>query len=313
MTRILVFAFAFLVIVPTPSLAQASRVERQFRHGGVQRSYLHYTPTGRARRKIPTLVVLHGGSGNGEKVANQTGYDRLAAREGFQVLYPNGINGHWNDGRSRRGTRGIDDVGFIRALIRRAVERHCADPDRIYLTGISNGGMMALRLSLELTSEVAATAVVVANLPAALANRTTGGALPPLLVMNGTADPIIPWGGGGVGFYGRAGAVLSTHETIRFWTTRNRGPRVPVYRSDHLPDVDRNDTSTVERGRVLNLRAPVVLYTIHGGGHNFPGTQSRPSRRQQTGPQNGDINGPEIVWSFLSEHRRASPPGQPRR
>lgn len=297
--------FAALFLLPAAAFAQPALEEKSLRHDGSARTYLLHSPAKATPGRRAALVVLHGGGGNARKVAEQTRYDRIADREGFLVVYPESEGGHWNDGRGavvRGSVATADDVGFFRALCDRLVARHGVDPRRIYVTGLSNGGMMTLRLGVEAGDRIAAIAPVIANLPESLARRRPARPLP-VLIMNGTADPLVPWSGGHVGFGGtRGGKVISTEATVEYWVRANRGGVRPRVSREHLPDLDRRDDSTVEVIRVQRLSAEVVLYKVHGGGHNFPGSDARAPRL--VGPKNGDINGPAVIWAFLSQHSR---------
>lgn len=280
----------------------------QLRHQQRTRTYHVHTPQPRVNGLLPTLLVLHGGgNGDAQQVAGITQYNDLADQHGFQAVYPEGVDAQWNDGRGitfRGGVEGVDDVGFFDKLFDRLINRHRADPSRIYVTGLSNGGMMTLRLGIELGHRIAAIAPVIANIPQNLANQTPPAPLP-ILLMNGTADPLVPYEGGaltvGLGEYGE---LLSTNETIWFWirANRQRGQRVQVS-TQALPDRAPDDDSQVYRTIYSNLQAPVVLYRVEGGGHTFPGGNVVDVPRL-LGPRNDDIQGNVHIWTFLSQFRR---------
>src|SRR3990167_7281010 len=124
----------------------------------MQRTYLLHPPPSHNRTSpAPLVIVLHGGGGTAERMVRLTngGLNRTADREGFLVVYPNGIDKHWNDGRGADETgwrpqgETVADVGFGSALIEDRVQRQNADPPRVYVTGVSNGGQMAHRLACE--------------------------------------------------------------------------------------------------------------------------------------------------------------------
>jgi len=274
-------------------------------HQGRTRTYLRYAPRVAPGQRLPTLFVLHGGGGSAERIARQTGFTALAGREGFQVVYPQGVSNQWNDGRgvpTLRGVdmSGVDDVGFFRALFDRVVAQHDADPARLYVTGLSNGGLMSYRLGIELGDRVAAIAAVIANLPAPLARQTPRAPLP-VLIMNGTEDPLMAWDGKSGP---QGGHVLSAWQTFQFWIRHNGGRAQLRWR--RLPDRDPRDDSRVEVTRAKGLRAPVVLYAIRGGGHTLPGGRSHGSSRlaRFVGPVNQDIKAIEVIWEFVSRHER---------
>lgn len=277
---------------------------------GLERTYYLHLPTGhKSSGKLPVVLVLHGGGrGDGDDVARWTGYIELADRDNFIAVYPNGIDAQWNDGRVKTFRRGkdnahVDDVGFISALIDYIIRDLNGDPRRVYVTGLSNGGMMALRLGCEISSKLAAIAPVIANVPKNIYGRCNPDAKLPVLLMNGTNDPLVPWDGGSVGFFGkRRGEVVSTNETVRFWSKHNGcSSRFARW----VPDRDRRDHSRV---RITTWKKPgntceVILYSIVGGGHTFPGSDV-PNRPLLLGRKNNDINGAEVIWDFFSRHIR---------
>lgn len=303
-----------LVVLLTFLFARSSAAEllrEELQVDGLTRTYyLHLPAHAESSASLPVVVALHGGGkADGDEMAEQSGFNALADREGFIVVYPNGIEAQWNDGRGKAFRGGgdnthIDDVGFISGLIDHMIEDYQGDPNRIYVTGVSNGGMMTLRLGCEMASKLAAIAAVIANTPKNIADTCTPDAPLPILLMNGTQDPVIPWQGGDVtNFRQTYGKVLSTDATIRFWVKRNQCQLAP--QSEYLPDEDQEDGSRVKVTTYSNPggNGDVILYTIEGGGHNFPGSHTRDMPRL-LGRKNGDIAGPEVIWKFFKQHRR---------
>src|SRR4051812_6868079 len=124
------------------------------------------------RARVALVIVLHGSMGTGERVRGGFGYDfdLLADQHHFIVAYPQGYEGHWNDCKAKgpyaAKRESIDDVGFLHALMDRLVKDHGADPARVYVTGISNGGSMTLCLALRTPDFARAYAAVVSSVPA---------------------------------------------------------------------------------------------------------------------------------------------------
>ena len=126
------------------------------------------------------------------------------------MVYPDGFEAHWNGCRAAgpyaANTLDVDDVGFMRSIVARLVAEDQADPAAVFATGISNGGHMAIRLALEAPDFVQAVAPIVASLPSeenlACDDEGVGVAF---LLINGTEDPMNPYGGGDVALYGIAG------------------------------------------------------------------------------------------------------------
>ncbi len=291
-----------------PSVAASPKLsKRALSHGGLTRVYYLHEPTGAAKGPRPVVFVLHGGGGAGaEEMERRFGFARLGDREGFITVYPAGVDGQWNDGRGKtfrrsKGNADVDDVGFIRAAMDDLIQAGKADPSRMYVTGFSNGGMMTYRLGIELGDRLAAIAAGIANLPANLQDKTPARALP-VLIMNGTDDPMMPWQGGEVRVLGRAyGAVLSTEATVEFWRTAARLPDRPTV--ERLPDLAPNDGCRVEvrRWKASNAEPEVVLYALLGGGHQIPGGNT-PKAPRLVGNQCLDIHATEVIWSFFAGH-----------
>jgi polyhydroxybutyrate depolymerase len=280
-------------------------------HDGLKRTFYLHLPTNFDELELlPVVLILHGGGkADGYKTAEHTGYNKIADREGFIAVYPNGIDSQWNDGRGKtfrkkKGNENIDDVGFISSLIDYLIENYKVDPKRIYVTGLSNGGMMTLRLGCELASKLAAIAPVIANMPEKIVSDCNPDDTLPVLIMNGTADPLVPWEGGYVKFLGRKmGKVISTENTVRFWVEHNKCFEKPV--TEVLPDLDEDDDSRINVITYNNSEdgVEVILYAIKNGGHNFPGANT-PELKFLLGNKNNDINGSEIIWRFFSNHKK---------
>jgi polyhydroxybutyrate depolymerase len=272
--------------------------------------YLHLSPNYESSTKLPVVFVLHGGGkADGDEVAERTGYMKIADRENFVSVYPNGVDSQWNDGRGKtfrrpKGNTNVDDVGFISALIDHLIRDYKGDPRKIYVTGLSNGGMMTLRLGCEISSKLAAIAPVIANMPENIVKNCKPDSPLPVLLMNGTEDPLVPWNGGSVKFFRREmGEVVSTAETMQFWVKHNQCNSTPEIVM--LPNNDRNNGSRVQVSTYTNNTngAEAILYTIMGGGHSFPGSNI-PNRPRILGKKNNDINGSEIIWKFFKQHVR---------
>src|SRR5258708_6567969 len=137
---------------------------RTFLVNGSQRSYRIHLPTGYSQlTMLPLVIALHGGGGNPEQFAKDTGFDQKADAEGFIVVYPRGIGllPTWNAIHccGPAFNNKIDDVGFMRALIDELIGSQHVDPKRVYVTGHSNGGMLSYRLGAELSDKIAAISV----------------------------------------------------------------------------------------------------------------------------------------------------------
>jgi polyhydroxybutyrate depolymerase len=280
---------------------------------GKRRSWLTYVPAAKAERP-PLLLVMHGSLGDAEGMRatiTRFGFDVLAERHGFVVVYPDGYERHWNDCRAgadyAANLENIDDVGFLRALVATMVEEQGVDPARVFATGLSNGGQMAYRLGLEAPDLVAGIAAVAANLPK-LDNMDCEpvGQAVAALVMNGTMDPVNPYEGGLVEIFGNSsrGEVMSALETARYWAALAgySGPGESRSWVDRAPD----DATSVESIDWLEPGGiPVSLVTIIGGGHTVPHPLFRLPRI--LGPTSHELDATEVIWRFFSSVPASAP------
>jgi polyhydroxybutyrate depolymerase len=275
---------------------------------GVKRSYAVQLP---AKRLVPLVVVLHGKTQRGADMMTRTAWPQVAKREGFAVVFPDGLNHAWVDARTKAGPAlrgppaGTDDVAFIAKLVEKLVANGTADPRRVYVTGISNGGAMAMTLVCARADLFAAGASVSMNLTDETAVTCHPSRPLPILLMNGTADPLVPYEGGRGSSYYAADGFWSTDETLAFWRKLN-GCEIDNSDMTDLPDRAPADQSTVTR---ISSRCPeghdVVLYRINQGGHRMPGFS--PDARfpkvaaSLLGSQNGDIDAAETIWTFFGQ------------
>lgn len=277
---------------------------------GVKRSYTAQLP---ARKPAPLVIVLHGKTQRGADMITRTAWPQIAKREGLAVVFPDGLNNAWADARTKAGPAlrgppaGTDDVAFIAKLVEKLVADGTADAKRVYVTGVSNGGAMAMTLVCARADLFAAGASVIMNLTDEAAVTCHPSRPLPMLLMNGTADPLVPYEGGRGSSYYAADGFWSTDETLAFWRRLN-GCDADEATETNLPARNAADQSTVTR---ISSRCPtghdVVLYRINGGGHRMPGFA--PDARfprvatKLLGPQNGAIDGAETIWSFFSQSR----------
>jgi len=301
LTRILRPAFAFALLAWCGA-AQAESIVVN----GVTRTFSAVLAPG---RPAPLVIVLHGNSQTSADMVTRTSWPALARREQFSVVFPDGLNRAWADLRpsDRRAGRippeGTDDVGFIARLIEKYVADGVADQRRIYVTGLSNGGAMTMTLVCNRADLFAAAASVIMNLTDESAQACHPSRPVPMLMMNGTADPLVPYEGGRGTSRFSVDGYWSAEETQLFWRRIN-GCEAGDANSVELQDRDTNDQSTVT---LVSSRCPpghdVVLYRINGGGHRMPSSFSDTRFVRLVnfmfGPQNHDIDGAEAIWGFF--------------
>jgi polyhydroxybutyrate depolymerase len=289
----------FLVLLFSFSLAQAQDVATTFLHGGLERTYLLHIPPGyQATTPAPLVMVLHGRGGSGEHIAGYTKFNTLADQQTFITLYPDGLQNQWNYVRGVPGynTLTTDDIGFLLALIKEVQATHSIDSKRIYVAGFSNGGFMTQRLACEAPETFAAYASVSAAGFGGLLELCTTPHPMSILLMHGTSDRVIPWDG-----LSRDGFLMlaPVPESIAFWAGYSGCEVQPK-------EMQLEQSAPETRVQILSVNCPegneVILYSIHGGGHNWPGKTGIP--KAISGNVSMDIDATEVIWNFFKAHAR---------
>jgi polyhydroxybutyrate depolymerase len=297
---------AALAIVLVGWLAQAKAETIDI--DGATRSFIAQLPS---TKPAPLVIVLHGNTQTSADMVARTSWPAVAKREQFAVVFPDGLNRAWADLRpsdkraGRLPPEGTDDVAFITSLIEKYVADGIADPKRVYVTGLSNGGAMTNTLVCRRADLLAAAASVIMNLTDETADACHPSRPVPMLIMNGTADPLVPYEGGrGTSRFAVEG-FWSTEKTVQFWRQIN-GCEEKDAASVDLDDRDPNDESTVTR---ISSTCPpghdVLLYRINDGGHRMPASFSDTKFARLVtyvfGPQNHDIDAAETIWAFFKQ------------
>lgn len=268
-----------------------------------ERTYLVHVPESYDGGKaVPVVLVLHGGATNAQSMARFSGLNAKADKEGFLAVYPNGTGPiprvlTWNGGNccgySVRNK--VDDVKFIRAVLDDLAQAANVDARRIFATGMSNGAIMAYRLADELSDRIAAIAPV----SGAMGSDAPKPKRPvPVLHFHGTEDKFAPFAGG----RGERSVTDTNHfsvqQTIDTWVKLNGCPAEP--KVEKLPDTH-EDGTTVTRAVYGPGKdgSEVILVTIEGGGHTWPG---RPSRLVFLGETTTDISANDMMWEFFERH-----------
>lgn len=271
----------------------------------------------------PLVILMHGHGGTAAQLLGRehsaaplSVWLRIADREGWLVAAPDGMkggDGHpgWNDCRSDAANNPqTDDVALVAMLIDQLVAQRQADPARVYVMGMSNGGMMAFRLASELAPRLAGFATVSASMAVASQCPAPSQALP-LLLVSGTADPLVPYSGGPVRFLSRSsrGEVLPVEQVAARWRALAGLPDEPA-RREALPHRDPEDPTHATRlvWGTDPAKLQVELLRIEGGGHIEPSIQQRFARLYTAlvGLQNGDVEVAEEAFAFFKDKRAAA-------
>jgi len=254
--------------------------------------------------KMPLVLAFHGRLGDGNDQEKITHFNSVADANGFLAVYPDGYQRSWNDGRRNTPSNrdGVRDVAFVRALLKRLVTSYSVDRRQVFAIGMSNGGFFAQRLGCVMAGQFAAIATVASVMPRALARSCRPADPLPVLMVMGTDDPLVPYSGGDFG----AGKVLSARATAKLWRSLANCHR-PTNRM--LRDRDPRDGTTVSLLTANRCAgdASVKLYTVHGGGHTWPGgRQYLP--RAAIGRTSRDFDASKAIWLFLHDKRREARP-----
>ena len=268
-----------------------------FAFGGLDRAYRLYRPPSLARdRAVPLVVMLHGGFGTAQQAESAYHWDAQADQGNFVVLYPDGLGRAWNAGAccGRPARQNVDDVGFITALIRAISKNENIDTHRIYVTGMSNGAMMAYRMACESPLAIAAIGPVAGTFskPCDRPQKTS------VLAIHGSADPLVPYQGGSGRGVDRSPRP-AVPQVLAAWRATD-GCSAPVQTV--------SGAVTDEVARCQNAMT-VELITVAGAGHQWPGGRPTPSTLRRITQQAGlgepskALDATTTLWKFFSAHR----------
>lgn len=282
-----------------PLVFAAESEPRTMEFDGRLRGYLlHLPPHYKSSESMALVVVLHGGGGDAWSAEEMTGFSELADQEGFVVVYPNGTGMFprklltWNAGHccGYAMDNDVDDAGFIASLLDRLKAELALDPKRIFLAGISNGGMLVYRLACLYSDRIAAIAPVAA----AMNNEACMPRDPvSVIAFHGTADRRVLYDGGvpEVPWDVHEREDKSVSYAMNFWVARNGCAGKPWRTENRKFAVD-----TWEEGAA---GTEVVLYTIKDGGHAWPG--GKPWRYRMDEPTT-DVVATKAMWDFFKTH-----------
>lgn len=262
-----------------------------------KRRYTVYTPASYAsqpEQRFPVVFNFHGGGMSMAEQMLYTQMNRAADRHQFIVVYPQGIKQDWNVGFGTSYLEGTDDIGFTEALLAKLKRDLRIDSQRVYATGLSRGGFFSLRIAAELPELFAAVASVGAPMPQPVIDHHTKPGKVGMLLMHGTADQVVAYDGKATGY-------LSAGDTYQYWLKRNGLGAAPASTRQLNGDAgDGTETTYLQQG---NAEHSVALVTIKDGGHTWAGADAF-NVGLPIGKTSRDIDANEVIWQFLSKHRR---------
>jgi polyhydroxybutyrate depolymerase len=246
--------------------------------GGRERSFRLVVPDGLdLMQPAPLVLNFHGlGSNAGEQEAYASMIAK-ASEEGFITAAGQGTNNSWNAGQvccAPANQEGVDDVQFVRDMVAAIAADYCIDPARIFATGMSNGGFLSNRLACEAADLIAAVAPVASFL--GFANCEPSRPIP-LLMFNGTEDPLVPYA-----------AAAGSYQA---WAELNGCTGEPE-------DVFANGDSSCVSYASCADGATTTFCTVDGGGHTWPGGIPIP----RLGFTTTDLDATDAMWDFFAAH-----------
>ena len=255
--------------------------------GGLDRTYLIHVPASYDPQKpVPLILVLHGATQSPASAERMSKMSQKSESENFIVVYPSGTGRlpTWNSGSccAYAMKNHIDDIAFLSALIDKLETDYSIDRKRIFVTGISNGGMMSYRVGCELSDKVAAIAPV----EGALDVECKPTAPVSVLIFHGTADHLVPFNGGSTPFQmGSKRSDTPVSGAVQFWVKHDACSTEPKHKEPS--EVHTDVYSGCKSG------SSVVLYAIQGGHHSWPGDRLTPQ-----------INATDTMLAFFANHPR---------
>jgi polyhydroxybutyrate depolymerase len=303
----------------------------------VTRHFVVHLPTGYSQdQHYPAVILFHGRNQQADDMERITHFNQLADKDGVIAIYPNAAQGQWNLGvraeqvqqaPRRMGRRGWgypggggggypndggnsggqdsggsshrqeppDDVAFVEQILDQAALKYSLDVHRVYAAGLGDGGFMALRIGCNLSDRVAAVAAVGANFPKTMTCLPSRAV--PALFIDGTEDPIVPYGGGS--YKPRHIPVLSAEGSAKTWAKFDRCGEKPA--QDKIPPLQKGakETKTFTYSG-CQANAQVVLYSVKDGGNTWPGGEIYTTEKE-VGKTSDAVNANDAIWNFFSK------------
>ncbi|MEU6586545.1 PHB depolymerase family esterase [Nocardia sp. NPDC046763] len=254
--------------------------------------------------EVPLLLALHGRGGSGQMMRQMTGFDAKADEWGFAVAYPDGYRRNWADGRRGDdvGTDGEEDVDFLRAVIDWSAQRHGTAADRTIVAGLSAGAFMGHRLAVQAGDQITALAAVASAMPGSLRELKPTHAVS-VLMINGTADPIVPIEGIHRSRHTLRGQrrtfqLLSQQDAANYWCAANGCNDVTS--TTHPAEPDRPGSFTTQQHRFTGGVADTTVsaWAVDGAGHTWPGSTPPKFHLIPIGPTAQNIDATEEICRF---------------
>lgn len=278
-------------------------VQLDFSFEGLSRSAVIHLPSIEdSETPMPVVLLFHGGGGTAEGMENISGFDDTADQYNVIAVYPSGYRKSWTDGRGTTpdDQLGVDDIGFISALLDKLEQQYKVDSHRVFAAGLSNGAFFSQRLGCDLSDRIAAIAPIAGTQGVNYAPSCQPGRPVSVLEIHGTEDPLVPYKGGAMRGRGGTSSILSAEEVTNNWASIDGCSESPT--TNDIPDQADDGTHLVVWSyQDCNANASVKLYEVEGGGHTWPGgEQYLPSLL--VGKTTGQFNASDTIWKFFAAH-----------
>ncbi len=286
--------FALFCLSLAGTLFAQSTVSGTIQSGGLTREYQLYIPAVyNGNTAVPVVFNLHGYTSNNLAQAFYGDFRPIADTANFLVVHPNGTldgqgNRFWN---TFLGNSNVDDVGFISNLLDTLQANYNIDANRVYSTGMSNGGFMSYSLACELNDRITAIASVTGTMIQSKLNACNPERPVPVMQIHGTADNTVPYNGSAINTFVGIPALVNA------WVDFNQCNPTPII--TQVPNTNMADGCTAERQLFTggDQGSTVELYKINGGGHTWPGASFN------IGVTNQDFSASQEIWRFFSQYR----------
>jgi len=281
--------FFLFLLLPIASFAQQTINETMI-HDGLTRSYTIYVPASYSPgTPAPMVLNFHGYTSNAFQQMFYGDFRAIADTAGFLLVIPDGTldatgTTYWNSGWG--GT--VDDIGFTSALIDQIAASYTVNLNRVYSTGMSNGGFMSYTLACSLSNRIAAIASVTGSMNVGQDLTCNAQHPTPVMEIHGTADATVPYEGGGF--------MEAIPNVLNYWVNFNNCNATPVITD--VPNTILSDGCTAMHYFYAGGSSGVDVehYKVIDGGHTWPGSMFN------IGVTNNDFNASKKIWQFFLQY-----------
>jgi len=287
------FLLLICLTVTSASFAQITLTE-SIMHDGIQRDYRLYVPASyNGSVAVPLVFNLHGYTSNAWQQELYGDFRPIADTANFLLVHPDGTTDmsgttFWNAFDWPGET--VDDVGFISALIDSLSAEYNINLNRVYTTGMSNGGFMSYKLSCDLSQRIAAMASVTGAMGPGMVASCNPSHPIPVMQIHGTADPTVPYAGSG------SVGSLPIVDVVDYWVTFNNCTETAIETA--LPNISLSDGCTTDHLLYTggDNGSTVEHYRVNGGAHTWPGAALN------IGVTSQDFSASKEIWRFFSQY-----------